>query len=411
MSFYPPRCGLLMTIKEQLEILKRGTVDLVNEEELVKKLESGKQLVVKFGADPTRPDLHLGHSVVLNKLRQFQDLGHKAALVIGDFTASIGDPSGRDTTRPILPIEQIKANAETYTQQAFKILDREKTEIRFNSEWLMPFIGGGFDGGAFKGGSASPLLSALSKVTVAQLLEREDFRNRMKEGNPVTLLEMLYPVFQGYDSVALKADVELGGRDQLFNLLMGRNLQRVYGEESSQIVMTMPLLVGTDGVKKMSKSYGNYVGLTEDPKTIFGKLMSLSDDMMWNYYELLTDEDLARVKALHPMEAKKSLAAALVARLHTPEAGKLAREEFERVFSKKELPQDMPLFKVKEGARLSQVIFGAGLAPSMNEARRLITQGAVKIDGNKQPQDQPVALGGPAVLQVGSRRFCRLEKE
>ncbi len=400
-----------MTTKEKIEILKRGTVDLVNEEELGKKLESGKQLVVKFGADPTRPDLHLGHSVVLNKLRQFQDLGHRAVLVIGDFTASIGDPSGRDATRPILPIEQIKANAETYTQQAFKILDREKTDIRFNSEWLMPFIGGGFEGGVFNGGSASPLLSALSKVTVAQLLEREDFRNRMKEGNPVTLLEMLYPVFQGYDSVALKADVELGGRDQLFNLLMGRSLQRVYGEESSQVVMTMPLLVGTDGVKKMSKSYGNYVGLTEDPKTIFGKLMSLSDEMMWNYYELLTSEDLARVKALHPMEAKKSLAAAIVARLHSAEAGRQAREEFERVFSKKELPADMPVFKVKEGARLSQVIFGAGLAPPMNEARRLITQGAVKIDGGKQPQDQPVSLSAPAVLQVGSRRFCRLEKE
>lgn len=402
---------MLMTTKEQIEILKRGTVDLVNEEELAKKLESGKQLVVKFGADPTRPDLHLGHSVVLNKLRQFQDLGHRAVLVIGDFTASIGDPSGRDATRPILPIEQIKANAETYTQQAFKILDREKTDIRFNSEWLMPFIGGGFEGGVFCGGSASPLLSALSKVTVAQLLEREDFRNRMKEGNPVTLLEMLYPVFQGYDSVALKADVELGGSDQLFNLLMGRSLQRVYGEEASQIVMTMPLLIGTDGVKKMSKSYGNYVGLTEDPGTIFGKLMSLSDDMMWTYYELLTNEDLPRVKALHPMEAKKGLAAAIVARLHSPEAGKQAREEFERVFSKKELPKDMPVFKVKEGARLSQVIFGAGLAPSMNEARRLITQGAVKIDGGKQPQDQPVVLSAPAVLQVGSRRFCRLEKE
>lgn len=384
-----------MNIEEQISFLTRGCVDVVNKEGLQKKLESGKKLKVKLGCDPTSADLHLGHSVALSLLRRFQDLGHTAVLVIGDFTAAVGDPSGRDSTRPVLPREKILENAKTYTEQAFKVLDPSKTEIRFNSEWLDPFVTG------------KDLLQTLQKVTVAQVLERDDFKKRMKEGNPITLLEVLYSLFQGQDSVALKADVELGGTDQIFNLLVGRQLQKQNGQEP-QVAMTVPLLVGIDGVKKMSKSYGNYVGLNDAPNDMFGKLMSVSDELMMGYYELLTSENLADIRALHPMEAKKKLAGLLTERFHGKEAAVAARENFEKVFSKKENPDDMPIFKTAEGVMLSAALFEAKAAPSKNKARALIEQGAVRLNGQKITQDSPLSFHDGDVLQAGKRAFFKL---
>ncbi len=384
-----------MNIEEQISFLTRGCVDVVNKEGLQKKLESGKKLKVKLGCDPTSADLHLGHSVALSLLRRFQDLGHTAVLVIGDFTAAVGDPSGRDSTRPVLPREKILENAKTYTEQAFKVLDPSKTKIRFNSEWLDPFVTG------------KDLLQTLQKVTVAQVLERDDFKKRMKEGNPITLLEVLYSLFQGQDSVALKADVELGGTDQIFNLLVGRQLQKQNGQEP-QVAMTVPLLVGIDGVKKMSKSYGNYVGLNDAPNDMFGKLMSVSDELMMGYYELLTSENLADIRALHPMEAKKKLAGLLTERFHGKEAAVAARENFEKVFSKKENPDDMPVFKTAEGVMLSAALFEAKAAPSKNKARALIEQGAVRLNGQKITQDGPLSFHDGDVLQAGKRAFFKL---
>lgn len=384
-----------MTLDEQISFLTRGCVDVVNVDGLRKKLESGKKLKIKLGCDPTSADLHLGHSVALSLLRRFQDLGHTAVLVIGDFTAAVGDPSGRDSTRPVLPREQILQNAKTYTDQAFKVLDPAKTEVRFNSEWLDPFVSG------------KELLQTLQKVTVAQVLERDDFKKRMKEGNPISMLEVLYSLFQGQDSVALKADVELGGTDQIFNLLVGRQLQKQNGQEP-QIAMTVPLLVGTDGVKKMSKSYGNYVGLNDAPNDMFGKLMSISDKLMISYYELLTSEDLTAVKAAHPMQAKKHLAGLLTERFHGAEAAAAARENFEKVFSKKENPDDMPELKPAEGATLSAVLFSAGAAQSKNKARALIEQGAVRLNGQKITQDGPLSFQNGDVLQAGKRAFFKL---
>ncbi len=384
-----------MTIQEQISFLTRGCVDIVNVEGLQKKLESGKKLKVKLGCDPTSADLHLGHSVALSLLRRFQDLGHTAVLVIGDFTAAVGDPSGRDSTRPVLGREQILENAKTYTDQAFKVLDPNKTEIRFNSEWLDPFVSG------------KELLQTLQKVTVAQVLERDDFKKRMAAGSPISMLEVLYSLFQGQDSVALKADVELGGTDQIFNLLVGRQLQKQNGQEP-QVAITVPLLVGTDGVKKMSKSYGNYVGLNDAPNDMFGKLMSVSDELMLSYYELLTSQDLATVKTLHPMEAKKQLAGLLTERFHGKAAALAARENFEKVFSKKENPDDMPLLKPAQGAMLSAVLFEAGAAQSKNKARALIEQGAVRINGEKILQDGPLSFQDGDVLQAGKRAFFKL---
>lgn len=386
-----------MTIQEQISFLTRGCVDIVNLEGLQKKLESGKKLKVKLGCDPTSADLHLGHSVALSLLRRFQDLGHTAVLVIGDFTAAVGDPSGRDSTRPVLGREQILENAKTYTDQAFKVLDPEKTEIRFNSEWLDPFVSG------------KELLQTLQKVTVAQVLERDDFKKRMAAGSPISMLEVLYSLFQGQDSVALKADVELGGTDQIFNLLVGRQLQKQNGQEP-QVAITVPLLVGTDGVKKMSKSYGNYVGLNDAPNDMFGKLMSVSDELMISYYELLTSQDLAAVKALHPMEAKKQLAGLLTERFHGKEAALAARENFEKVFSKKENPDDMPQIKPAEGAMLSAVLVEAGAAQSKNKARALIEQGAVRLNGEKILQDGPLSYQDGDVLQAGKRAFFKLSR-
>ncbi len=386
-----------MDVNKALKLLKRGTVDLVSEAELRKKLESGKTLNIKLGCDPTSADLHFGHSVVLTKLRTFQDLGHRAVLVIGDFTAKIGDPSGRDTTRPMLSAEQILKNAKTYTDQAFKILDPSKTVVHFNSEWLDPFI------------TTKEVLGTLSKVTLAQVLERDDFKKRMKAGNPISVLEVMYSLFQGQDSVALKADVELGGTDQIFNLLVGRQLQKNNGQEP-QVVMTMPLLVGTDGVKKMSKSYGNYIGLNDTPEDMFGKIMSISDELMLQYYELLTIEDLDAVKQKHPMQAKKDLASILVRRFHGEEGAKAGLSHFEKVFSKKENPDDMPEFNNANGKLVSAVLIEAGIAKSKNEARRLIDQGAVKINGEKVSHDEPLNLTQESVLQAGKRHFLKLVK-
>ena len=386
-----------MTLEEQINFLTRGCVDVVSKSDLAKKLESGKTLKVKLGCDPTSADLHLGHSVALSLMRRFQDLGHKAVLVIGDFTAAVGDPSGRDSTRPVLPREKILENAKTYTDQAFKVLDPAKTEIRFNSEWLDPFISG------------KELLQTLQKVTVAQVLERDDFKKRMASGNPISMLEVLYSLFQGQDSVALQADVELGGTDQIFNLLVGRQLQKNHGQEP-QVAITVPLLVGLDGVKKMSKSYGNYVGLNDEPGDMFGKLMSIPDELMPMYYELLTSENMNEIKSMHPMAAKKKLSSLLVTRFHGEEAAKAALENFEKVFSKKELPSEMPEFKPEAGALLSAVIFAAGAAQSKNKARGLIDQGAVRLKGEKVSVDAPLEFEPGDVLQVGKRYFFKLIK-
>ena len=386
-----------MTLEEQINFLTRGCVDVVSKADLAKKLESGKTLKVKLGCDPTSADLHLGHSVALSLLRRFQDLGHKAVLVIGDFTAAVGDPSGRDSTRPVLPREKILENAKTYTDQAFKVLDPAKTEIRFNSEWLDPFVSG------------KELLQTLQKVTVAQVLERDDFKKRMAGGNPISMLEVLYSLFQGQDSVALEADVELGGTDQIFNLLVGRQLQKNHGQEP-QVAITVPLLVGLDGVKKMSKSYGNYVGLNDEPSDMFGKLMSIPDELMPMYYELLTSENMDDIKSMHPMAAKKKLAGLLVTRFHGQEAAQAALENFEKVFSKKELPTEMPEFKPEAGALISAVIFAAGAAQSKNKARGLIEQGAVRLKGEKVSADAPLAFESGDVLQVGKRHFFKLVK-
>jgi tyrosyl-tRNA synthetase len=389
-----------MNTDEVLKDITRGAVDVVGREDLAKKLSSGKKLRVKFGADPSSPDLHLGHSVVMSKLRRFQDLGHTAVLIIGDFTAQVGDPSGRDLTRPVLDHETVAKNAKTYTEQAFKVLDREKTEIRFNSEWLKPFF-------ASPAVGVSDFVNIAKSVTISRLLEREDFRARMKAETPISLLEILYPILQGYDSVAVKADVELGGQDQIFNLLMGRDLQKLHAQEP-QAVMTMPLLVGTDGEKKMSKSYGNYVGLNDLPSDMFGKVMSVSDALMYSYYELLTAEDLAAVKAEHPMEAKKRLAGLITARFHDAEQAAAARQHFEQVFSRKELPEEMEVYRAERPGKLSYLLVAAGLVKGMNEARRLIAQGAVRLDGEKVAEDIDFEPRN-CVLQVGRRQFRKIE--
>jgi len=400
------------SIEEQLEYLKRGVVDLIREDDLRRKLarsaETGHPLRVKLGADPTAPDLHLGHTVVLRKLRQFQELGHTVIFLIGDFTGMIGDPTGRSATRPPLSREEIEANAETYKQQVFKILDPERTVIEFNSRWL----------GALR---SEEWIRLTAKVTVAQILEREDFQKRLREGSPISLHELLYPVAQAYDSVMLGADVELGGTDQKFNLLVGRDLQREFGQEP-QVVMTVPLLVGTDGVQKMSKSYGNYIGITEPPEQIYGKIMSISDEVMWTYYELLTDvpsEELARWRAeadaghLNPRDVKAQLARRLVAEFHSEAAARRAEEEFTRVFRERGLPSEIPVFHlsapVGERVELARVLVQSGLAPSMREARRLIEQGGVHVDGERLADPRAHIVVKPEfIVQVGKRRFLRI---
>jgi len=401
------------SIDDQLDYLTKGCVDVVPAEQLAEKLRrsrsTGKPLVVKVGFDPSAPDLHLGHTVVIRKMRHFQQLGHRVVFLIGDFTGMIGDPTGKKSTRPQLTPEQIAANAETYRRQIFKLLDPEDTVIDFNSRWLGEL-------------SSADWIRLAAKVTVAQMLERDDFRTRYEARQPIALHEFLYPLAQAYDSVVLEVDVELGGTDQLFNLLFGRHLMREHGMEP-QVVMTLPLLEGLDGVEKMSKSLGNYIAVEDEPTEMFGKLMSISDELMWKYWLLLTDRgadeieaERKRVKAgaKHPMEAKKELAAAIVTEFHSAEDAAVARREFERVFSSGQLPQEIPDIAVTaSGGRmlLSKVLVEGGLAASNSDARRLIQQGGVRVDGvgvRDVKADVATTATEPMLVQVGKRRFARL---
>ncbi|MDI6735948.1 MAG: tyrosine--tRNA ligase [bacterium] len=377
-----------------LNIIKRGVEEIIVEDELLEKFKANKPLRIKFGADPTAPDIHLGHTVILRKLRQLQDLGHKVIFIVGDWTARIGDPSGRDETRKPLSDEEIERNAKTYQEQVFKILDRDKTEVVFNSQWLGKL-------------SSVEIMKLASCYTVARMLERDDFKKRYTEGKEITILELLYPLFQGYDSVVVKADVELGGTDQKFNLLVARALQRDYGQQP-QVIMTMPLLEGTDGVRKMSKSYGNYIGVLESPKQMFGKLMSIPDALMPKYFELLTDISLD--ENLHPKEAKKILAKEIIKYYYDEAEAKNQEEEFERIFRDKELPEEIPSFEVnKPSVGLIDVLVMAKLAPSKSEARRLINQGGVKIDRKKVIDlNLELDLTLPKILQVGKKGFVKL---
>ena len=401
-----------MNIEQQLAYLKKGTVDFIREEDLKAKLErsakTGKPLRVKFGADPTAPDIHIGHTVVIRKLRAFQDLGHTAIFLIGSFTGMIGDPSGKNATRPPLSREEIDANAETYKTQIFKLLDPEKTEIRFNSEWFDRF-------------GAADFIKLASHTTVKQILERDDFEKRMREERPIALHELLYPLVQGYDSVALEADVELGGTDQKFNLLMGRNLQREYAQEP-QVVMITPLLEGLDGVNKMSKSLGNYIGITDAPNDMFGKVMSISDDLMWRYYELLTDltpDEILDLKAKcesgaeNPRYAKVGLAKFIIKDFHSSEDARNAEEEFNRRFVKKEIPDEIEEIGVAPANyKLVDLMVQTNLAVSKGEARRLVEQGGVKIDGEKVSNvqaDIEIAGEKSLIIQVGKRKFLRVK--
>ena len=402
-------------VDEQLEYIRKGAAEIIPESELRQKLEesrkTGKPLRVKAGFDPTAPDLHLGHTVLIRKLKHFQDLGHTVIFIIGDFTGMIGDPTGRSVTRPPLSREQIEKNAETYKAQVFKILDSKKTEIPYNSEWLNKL-------------GAEGLIRLAAKYTVSQMLEREDFHKRFQEEKPIALHELLYPLAQGYDSVAIEADVELGGTDQKFNLLVGRELQRAYGQPS-QVVLTMPLLEGLDGVQKMSKSYGNYVGITEPPQEMFGKLMSISDELMWRYWELLTDTSNAGIQAmkqqvvsgrLHPMTAKKGLATKIVADFHSEAAAKEAGENWEKIFQKKEVPADIPQVSVsyadiavKDGGgavRLDKLLARCGLAESVSDGLRKIKARAVHIDG--EVKTEPVLhVSVPAEMTIRVGRLLR----
>ncbi|MDR0398405.1 MAG: tyrosine--tRNA ligase [Endomicrobium sp.] len=387
-------------MNDVFEKIKRGTNEIISIEELEKKLSSGRKLRIKLGVDPTAPDLHLGHTVIINKLKTFQDLGHQIIFLIGDFTARIGDPSGRSETRPIMTEEQIQNNIKTYTDQVFKILDKEKTEIAYNSSWLGAL---GING----------LLNLAAKSTVAQMLVRDDFEKRYKEDKPISIVEFLYPLLQAYDSVALKADLELGGNDQKFNLLLGRQIQRDYGIKEPQIVITMPLLEGTDRVRKMSKSYNNYITLNDTPKDMFGKIMSISDELMYKYYELLTQDDLSLVKTMHPKDAKLALAEKIVERYHGKEEGLKEKEEFNKVFAKKDIPEDIEEYLVYDTTllKVSELLVKSGMVSSKNEARRLIEQGGVKIDSQKVEGDLTVDFSKPFILQAGKRKFKKIVKK
>ena len=393
---------------EQLAELRRGAQEILTEADLVRKLKAGRPLVIKAGFDPTAPDLHLGHTVLLNKMRQFQQFGHDVVFLIGDFTGMIGDPTGRNVTRPRLSPADIKANAETYQTQVFKILDSQRTRVDFNSRWF----------GAMP---ASGLIEIAARHTVARMLERDDFSKRFKGNQPIALHEFLYPLVQGYDSVALKADVELGGTDQKFNLLVGRQLQEHYGQEP-QVVLTVPLLEGLDGVNKMSKSLGNYVGIAEDADTMFGKLMSISDTLMWRYFELLSFRPLGDIAALkqgiaegrNPRDVKFELAQEIVARFHDKAVAVRAQDAFVARFSQKTLPTDLPLQFIggadAGGVRLAAALKEAGLVASNSEAGRKIAEGAVRIDGNKvTDRELRLAVGAEHILQLGPRRFARVQ--
>jgi tyrosyl-tRNA synthetase len=395
-----------MTIDEQIEFLKKGAVDLIREEDLRKKLEhsakTGKPLRIKLGADPTAPDIHIGHTVVIRKLRAFQELGHTAIFLIGSFTGMIGDPSGKNATRPPLSREEIDANAETYKAQIFKLLDPEKTEIRFNSEWMDKF-------------DAADFVRLCSRITVKQILERDDFEKRMREERPISLHELLYPLVQGYDSVALNADVELGGTDQKFNLMVGRNLQREYGQEP-QVILTMPLLEGLDGVNKMSKSLNNYIGIEETPFEMFGKVMSISDELMWRYYELLTDTTPAEIERMktsgeNPRNLKANLAKLIIRDFHSQAAANEAEEEFNRRFVKKEIPDEIEETVMPAGSyNIADLLVQTNLTASKSEARRLIEQGGVKMNGEKISNTKAeINLQNEIILQVGKRKFLKVK--
>jgi tyrosyl-tRNA synthetase len=397
-----------MNVSEQIEYLRKGTVECIPEEELQRKLErslkTGVPLRIKAGFDPTAPDLHLGHTVLIRKMRHFQQLGHQVIFLIGDFTALIGDPSGRSATRPPLSNEQVDENAETFKRQIFKLLDPKKTELRFNSEWMSKF-------------TPEDFLRLAAKATVAQIVERDDFKKRLASGSPITIHELLYSLVQGYDSVALRCDVELGGTDQKFNLLMARQIQREYGAAEPQLIMTTPLLEGTDGVQKMSKSLGNYIGITESPREMFGKIMSISDQLMWRYYGLLTDlssHDIEEIKTSdrNPRDAKADVARLIVKDFHSEQAAREAGEEFDRMFRERQLPSEIPTVqRPAVSVKLAKLLADEDLAPSVSEARRLIEQGSVRVDGERITDakfDVEPRPSAPVLLQVGKRKHLRI---
>jgi len=392
-------------VKQALELIARGTEEIIKVEDLQKKLESGKTLRIKVGFDPTAPDLHLGHTVIINKMRQFQDLGHEVTFLIGDFTGMIGDPTGKSATRKPLTQEEVRENAETYATQVFKVLDREKTKIRFNSEWMTTL---GSEG----------MIRLAAKYTLARMLERDDFENRYRSGQPIGMHELLYPLAQGYDSVMLETDVEMGGTDQKFNLLVGRHLQQHYNQEP-QVIITLPLLEGLDGVQKMSKSLHNYVGITEAPDDMFGKLMSISDDMMWRYFDLLSfkgNDQLAELKqrvadGANPRDIKFLLCEEIVERFHDRKAAEMARETFIARFRGGAMPGDIPEKKLDGGGQgigIANALTQCGLTSSNSEAFRMIKQGGVRIDGEKV-SDRTLSLqtGFSGILQVGKLKFCK----
>lgn len=398
----------MFSVKEQIEIIKRGAVEVIQEDELVKKLGEGRPLSVKAGFDPTAPDIHLGHTILLNKMKQFQDLGHEIIFLIGDFTGLIGDPSGKSETRKPLTREDVEKNAETYRQQVFKILDPEKTTIRFNSEWLSKM-------------TVKEFLELGSKQTVARMLERDDFSKRFKEGSDITILEFYYPLLQAYDSVALKADIELGGTDQKFNLLMGRTIQKRYGQ-AEQVLILMPLLEGTDGINKMSKSLGNYIGIDEPPREIYGKIMSISDELMLKYYSLMSRISINELRDLeeglskgtiHPKKAKEDLAFEIVERYCSRDAAVAAKEEFEHIFKDKGMPDEIKevLINISGGNNknwLPQIMKDNGLSKSISEAKRLIVQGGVKVNENKVNDPDARLEQGDYIIKVGKRRFLKV---
>jgi tyrosyl-tRNA synthetase len=403
------------SVDEQLAYLKKGTAEMIREDELkaklAKSLKTGRPLRAKLGVDPTAPDIHLGHTVVIRKLKHFQDLGHTAVFLIGDFTALVGDPTGQSETRPPLSREQVAENAKTYLDQVFKILDRSKTEVRYNSEWLDKL-------------NAYDIVRLCAKYRVARMLEREDFHKRLTEQQPISMHELLYPLIVAYDSVVLEADVELGATEQKFNLLMGREIQREYGQES-QVCMTMPILVGLDGQRKMSKSLGNYIGITEAPNEIFGKLMSIPDDLMWSYYELVTDRTPDEIAALrnqvaggvvHPMDVKMGLAEDVIAGFHGQDAARKAAENFQRIFRDRQAPEQAPVKKVAVGAakKLTALLVELGLVASKNEAIRLIEQGGAEIDGTRVDdarKDIDLSKRREFLLRAGKKKFLRVVVE
>jgi len=398
-------------LKKAMELIHRGAVEVLDENELEGKLKraikTGIPLRIKAGFDPTAPDLHLGHTVLIQKMKHFQDLGHRVMFLIGDFTGLIGDPSGKSDTRPPLTPQQVQENARTYKEQIFKILDPEKTEIVFNSVWMQEI-------------KSIEMVRLCAKHTVARMLERDDFKKRFQAQKSIGIHEFIYPLIQGYDSVAIKADIELGGTDQTFNLLVGRHIQKEYGQEP-QVVITTPLLEGLDGVQKMSKSLGNYIGITEPPRDMFGKLMSVSDDLMFKYFELLSSLDLDEIKGLkggiaegrlHPKDVKARLAQELAERFHGARAAEAAKADFEAQFSRGEVPDDIPEFKLSPDEKtiyLPKVLKEAGLVASTSDARRLIKQGAVSIDGNKVQSEEIEVQAPQTVLKVGKRRFLRVK--